>query len=97
MRIVYHRLAVRDVRQILDHYESEAGIALADRFFVELLATLEKALANPSHFPPLDGSVRRANLEGFPYHFLYVETLWGIKVTVVRHHRRNPDFGRRRK
>ena len=97
MKISYHRLAARDVRQILDHYEAEAGPALADRFFGEFLATLEKALANPSHFPPMDGLVRRANLTGFPYHFLYIKTLWGIKVTVVRHHRRDPSFGRRRK
>jgi len=97
MRITYHRLAVRDVRQILDHYEAEAGPVLADRFFAELPTTLERALANPSHFPPMDGLVRRANLPDFPYHFLYIETLWGIKVTVVRHHRRNPGFGLRRK
>ena len=97
MKIAYHRLAVRDVRQILDHYESEAGTALADRLFEELLATVEKALANPTHFPPVDGLVRRANLADFPYHFLFFETLWGINVTVVRHPRRNPDFGRHRK
>ena len=97
MKIIYHRLAVRDVRQILEHYSAAAGPALADRFFAELLATLENALANPEHFPPVDGQVRRANLADFPYHFLYLKTLWGIKVTVVRHHRRNPDFGRPRK
>ena len=39
MRVVYHRLAVRDVRQILDHYEIEAGTQLADRFFNDLMAT----------------------------------------------------------
>jgi len=29
MNVIYHQLAVRDVRQILDHYESEAGAQLA--------------------------------------------------------------------
>ncbi len=33
MKVIYHRSAVRDVRQILDHYESEAGPHLANRFF----------------------------------------------------------------
>jgi hypothetical protein len=32
MRVSYHRFAVRDVRQVLDHYEAEAGEHLADRF-----------------------------------------------------------------
>lgn len=62
MKVVYHRLAVRDVREILEHYENEAGPALADRFFADLLATLAKAFSNPGHFPPLGEALRRANL-----------------------------------
>jgi len=97
MKLVYHRLAVRDVRQILDHYESEAGSHLADRFFNDLLATIAKALGTPRHFPPLGEVMRRANLQDFPYHFLYEENPWGIKVVEVRHHRRNPAYGMRRR
>ncbi len=96
MKAVYHRLAVRDVRQILDHYESEAGSSLADRFFSDFLSTVAKARDNPKHFPPLGEAVRRANLADFPYHFLYGEKSWGIKVTVVRHHRRDPRYGLKR-
>lgn len=59
MRASYHRLAVRDVRQILDHYETEAGKPLADRFFATLLAVIEKALENPRRFPPSGEILRR--------------------------------------
>jgi plasmid stabilization system protein ParE len=96
MKVIYHRAAARDVRQILDHYESEAGPQLADRFFKDLLETISKALANPQGFPPLSESLRRVNLRDFPYHFIYQDMPWGIKVMVVRHHRRNPQYGRRR-
>jgi len=96
MRVVYHRSAARDVRRILDHYDGEAGPQLADRFFKDLLGTISKALSNPLHFPPILESLRRANLLDFPYHFLYEEKPWGIKVMVVRHHRRNPRYGQRR-
>ncbi len=96
MKVVYHRSAARDVRQILDHYDGEAGPQLADRFFKDLLGTISKALSNPLHFPPIHESLRRANLADFPYHFLYEEKPWGIKVMVVRHHRRNPRYGQRR-
>ncbi len=96
MKTVYHRLAVRDVRQILDYYESEAGSPLADRFFADLLSTAAKARENPRHFPPLGGAVRRANLADFPYHFLYEKKSWGIKVLVVRHYRRDPRYGSKR-
>ena len=97
MKLIYHRLAVRDVRNVLDYYESEAGGPLADRFFNEPLAIIDKIQANPRHFPPLpDTGLRRANLTNFPYHVLYEERLWGIKVMVVRHHRRSPRYGLRR-
>ncbi|MEY4246259.1 MAG: hypothetical protein RLZZ245_3844 [Verrucomicrobiota bacterium] len=96
MKVIYHRSAVHDVRQILEHYESEAGPKLADRFFSNLQETIAKALSNPRHFPPLGETVRRANLPDFPYHFLYEEKPWGIKLMVVRHHRRNPRYGLRR-
>lgn len=97
MKVIYHRAAARDVRQVLNYYENEADSKLADRFFNDLLASVSKALSNPRHFPPLDGFVRRANLRDFPYHFLFEEKPWGIKVMVVRHHRRNPRYGLRRR
>ncbi len=96
MKVIYHRSAVRDVRRILDHYDSDAGPQLADRFFKDLLGTISKALSNPQQFPPIGEFLRRANLPDFPYHFLYQEKPWGIKVMVVRHHRRNPRYGLRR-
>ena len=96
MKAAYHRLAVRDVREILDYYEIEAGSSLADRFFKDLLSTVAKALASPRHFPPLGVVMRRVNLSDFPYHILFEEKSWGIKVVVVRHHRRNPSYGLRR-
>ena len=96
MKVIYHRSAARDVRQILAHYENEVGPQLADRFFNDLLSTVATAISNPRRFPPVGEFVRRANLSDFPYHFLYEEKSWGIKVMVVRHHRRNPRYGLRR-
>ena len=97
MRLIYHRLAVRDVREILSYYEEEAGTRLADRFFEELLEILDRIIANPRHFPPFGGVMRRANLGGFPYHVIFQEKDWGVKVMIVRHHRRHPKYGLRRK
>jgi len=98
MMLLYHRLAVRDVREILDYYEGEAGKHLADRFFDELLGVIRQIQANPRYFSPLNGTVlRKANLSNFPYHVLYEERDWGIKVLIIRHHRRSPRYGLRRK
>lgn len=96
MKVIYHRLSIRDVRQILDHYETAGGSKLADRFFEDLIATISKASGNLKFFPPFGGSTRRANLSSFPYHVVYEENLWGIKVMIVRHHQRDPNYGSRR-
>jgi plasmid stabilization system protein ParE len=98
MRLIYHRLAVREVREVLDYYESVADKQLADRFFEEFLEMIRQIQAHPRKFPPQVGTpLRRANLANFPYHVLYEETLVGIKVMVVRHHRRDPRHGLRRR
>jgi hypothetical protein len=49
---------------------------LADRFFEEFQAIIDKIQANSRHFPPLpDTGLRRANLTNFPYNVLYEERL----------------------
>jgi len=97
MKLIYHRLAARDVREVFDYYEREAGRHLADRFFDDLMGTIGKIQTNPKHFPPVTGTaLRRANLHSFPFHVLYEEKPWGIKVMIVRHHRRSPRYGLRR-
>ncbi len=97
MIATYHRLAVRDAREILEYYESEGGNPLACRFYDDLIATIEKAVGNPHRFHPIDDRFRRADLDDFPYHILYEERSWGIRVMVIRHHRRHPRHGIRRR
>ncbi len=47
------------------------------------------------HFDP--SGWRRAQLEKFPYHLLFYEELDGVRIMALRHDRRNPRFGLRRK
>jgi plasmid stabilization system protein ParE len=41
--------------------------------------------------------LRRANLQRFPYHFLYRILSDHIRVLAVRHHRQSPQFGLQRR
>ena len=95
--LIYHRMAVRDVREVLDYYENEAGSHLADRFYKDFMTVIAKIQTNPRHFPNLkDTRLRRGNLTDFPYHVIYEECTGRVKVMVIRHHRRNPLYGMRR-
>ena len=96
-QIIFHRLIDRDIRCALDYYESEGGSRLADRFFSEVEATVEEIEARPTSHHFSDGGLRKAALGSFPYHFLFevdAETIW---IAVLRHDRRHPNFGLRRK
>ncbi len=98
MMLIYHRLAVLDVREVLAYYEKEAGTHLVERFFKEFLSIIEKIRTHPRHFPPVTNTaLRRANLDNFPYHILFEERATYIKIMVVRHHRRSPRYGLRRR
>jgi len=97
MEVVYHRLVVRDLRVALDYYESEGGSILADRFFAEVEQAVAKIVSQPTgqHFS--DGGYRRRALRSFPYHILYDVDSLGIWIGIVRHDRRHPSYGMKRK
>ena len=63
---------------------------------VELRAVVAMAAAKPGRFHLIKPGLHRANLKRFPYHFIYQELVDGIRVTLVRHHRREPGFGMER-
>ncbi len=96
-RLVFQRLVQRDMNEILGYYLSEAGEIVADRFYQTFLQVVNRALENPEYFHPVSPLLRRAPIPGFPYHFLYRSTSHGIRILVLRHDRRHPSFGLRRK
>ena len=95
-RVVFHRLVQRDMDDILRYYKAEASESVADRFYLAFLSLVDQALENPRLFHPATSVLRRANIPGFPYHFLYRETEFGIRVLVLRHDRRHPSYGLKR-
>jgi plasmid stabilization system protein ParE len=92
MTITYHPSVQRDVNGILEYYNSVSA-RLADEFWEELMSRIEAARKNPEHFHLSDLSLRRANLQKFPYHFLFRIVPGKIRVIVVRHNRRHPGYG----
>ena len=66
---------------------------LGEDFNAELRRMIAVAAAKPGRFHLLKPGFHRANLKRFPYHFIYRELPDGIRVTLVRHHKRHPGFG----
>ncbi len=78
---------------IRKYYTEKSGVELANRIYRHFLATVEKVVEMPTRFHPIHGSLRRAEVNGFPYHFLFREIPAGIRVLVLRHDKRHPSFG----
>jgi plasmid stabilization system protein ParE len=95
-KVIFNHLVRKDLHEVLSFYEQEGSSALADRFFEIFTQVATRASENPRFFPPVTDHLRRANLPDFPYHILFREKPWGIRVLVLRHDRRHPNFGMRR-
>lgn len=95
MRIEYHPAVEQDVAEALRRYDAVSQ-RLGEEFKAELRRVIAVAAAEPGRFHLLKPGFHRANLKRFPYHFVYRELADGIRVTLVRHHRRDPSFGMER-
>ena len=92
MEVKYHPSVRTDVLEAARKYH-DISPRLAEDFDQELKATIAKAAENPLRFHLADRGFRRANLKRFPYHFLYDIQADAIRVMIVRHHKRHPQFG----
>jgi len=92
MEVAYHPLVRGDVIAILRYYQ-KISLELANEFHDELRVTINRAAENPLRFHLADKGLRRANLTRFPYHVLYETRSDSIRVMIVRHNKRHPDFG----
>lgn len=97
MEAIYHRLIKKDLRTALDYYQEEGGEQLADRFFHEAEQAVAAVLKHPTRYHFAEKNLRRVSFDSFPYHFLYEVYKNYIRFLVLRHDRRHPSFGLRRK
>lgn len=96
MKLILHTAIRRDLREIVGRYDRVSDRA-GDQFVAEFNAALDRIQTNPEHFHFITSRLRRCNLKRFPYNIIYDVQGSTIRVVVVRHNRRHPDFGLRRK
>jgi hypothetical protein len=92
----FHPEVRRDVAIAIRHYDSISD-ALGDDFWTKFEKACSQVETNPERFHFDSSGWRRANLEKFPYHLLFFEELDGARIMTLRHDRRNPRFGLRRR
>ena len=98
-RLGFHPLVQRDLNEILDYYEAEAGPEVSDRFEAEFQVAIAGIKADPRHFPfyQKQRRYRRCLLPTFPHLILFRETESYMRIMVLKHVKRAPSFGLRRR
>jgi plasmid stabilization system protein ParE len=99
MTLSYHPATQRDVGEVLRYYRRGGGDALADRFWQQLLAQLAEIGEHPERFSPYLGhpNLRRARLRRFPYLILFRVLHDRVRVTIIKHEKRHPNYGLHRR
>jgi plasmid stabilization system protein ParE len=97
MRLEFHKHVHSDIARIMDYYQDVGGPQLADEFYEELKLYFQKAANSPESFVVRSRDLRRVNLARFPYHFFFRIVEDRVRILVVRHHKRRPQFKLRRR
>lgn len=96
--IGFHPLVQKDLNEVLEYYESEAGLEVADRFESEFRLAISAIRNGPRHFPfyQKQRSYRRFLLATFPHVILFRESGSNVRIMVLKHVKRAPNYGLRR-
>lgn len=97
--LTFHPLVQKDLNEILAYYEEEASAEIADCFEQELRTALASISEHPRHFPFYlkQRRYRRCGLPTFPHLILFRENAESIRIMVLKHVKRAPGYGLRRR
>ena len=97
MRIEYHPSLHLELEEVIDYYESQS-LGLGREFISEFERQVLKISTMPERWMIVRGDLRRSLMKRFPYViFFRIVNEDMIRVTVIKHQKRHPSFGIRRK
>lgn len=97
MRVEYHPLTTSDLNSAVAYYNRRQS-GLGDELRREVYESIDRVLESPAQFSIVSNRIRRCLVHRFPYAVLFrVESENVLRVLVIRHHRRHPGFGLRRR
>ena len=97
MKQIIHRLAEEDLAEAVRFYKSEAGTGLARRFLAEFERVAKLLERHPGLGTPTADGRRVHPLTDFPYSIIYRPEDSGLRILVIRHQNRDPQYGEGRR
>lgn len=90
---ILHRHAEQDIDSAFQFYRKNGSGKVALRFLAEFERVADLVERNPEIGTPTNGGRRTYPLRKYPYSLIYKAIPNGVRILVVRHHRRAPDYG----
>jgi plasmid stabilization system protein ParE len=96
MRVEFHPQTDTDLNDAISYY-NEHRPGLGDALRAEAYAAIDRILLKPKQYTVVEHDIRRCFLHRFPYSVLFRTVSDDlVRILVIRHHRRHPDFGLKR-
>lgn len=95
MRLSYHPEAEAEVVEATRYYEGRSP-GLGARFLDEFDAAVAKLSKLPGSWPIVAADLRCYTMEKFPFGIYYRSEGEELRILVVMHHGRHPDYWRHR-
>ena len=92
-----HRFAADDLVDTVRFYKKEAGTGVARRFLNEFERVAKLLEEFPGIGTPTANGRQSFPLVDFPYSVIYRAEEAGIRILVVRHQSRDPEYGESRR
>lgn len=95
MRLSYHPEAEAELIEAAEFYEGRSS-GLGERYLAEFDTTVAEVQSKPRLWPIVEGDVRCHAMKRFPFG-IYDRVLDDeLRILVVKHHSRHPDYWRDR-
>ena len=92
-----HRFAADDLAEAVRFYKKETGTGVARRFLNEFERVAKLLEEFPGIGTPTADGRQSFQLVDFPYSVIYRAEAAGIRILVVRHQSRHPEYGESRR
>jgi toxin ParE1/3/4 len=91
MRLIYHPDAEAEVLEAVRFYSRRVR-GLGNRFLSDFDSAINAIAEAPERWPVVDADVRRYVMRRFPYGIYYRIEGNNLRILVVKHHSRHPDY-----
>jgi plasmid stabilization system protein ParE len=91
MKLVYHPDAEEELLDAVRFYQRRVT-GLGERFLREFDAAISRIQAAPDRWAMVEGDIRRYLMRRFPYAIYYRHEEDCLRILVVKHHSRHPDY-----